>query len=43
MPRELIQELKGDVRREAIDIYYHIDEEDLRRMYLECMPKLGLA
>ncbi len=43
MPREMIQELRGDVRREAIDIYYHIDEEDLRRMYLECMPKLGLA
>lgn len=42
MPREMIQELRGDVRRDAIDIYYHIDEEDLRRNYLECMPKLGI-
>lgn len=42
MPREMIQELRGDVRKDAIDIYYHIDEEDLRRKYLECMLKLGI-
>lgn len=42
MPREMIQELRGDVRKEAIDIYYHIDEEQLRRTYLQCMPKLGV-
>lgn len=42
MPREMVQELRGDVRSEAIDIYYHIDEEQLRRAYLAGMPKLGI-
>ena len=42
MPREMIQELRGDVRKEAIDIYYHIDEEQLRLTYLRCMPQLGV-
>jgi len=42
MPREMIQELRGDVRKEAIDIYYHIDEEQLRMAYLQYMPKLGV-
>jgi integrase/recombinase XerD len=42
MPREMIQELRGDVRKEAIDIYYHIDEEQLRRTYLQCIPQLGI-
>ncbi len=39
MPREFIQELRGDRRKEAIDIYDHIDIEELRRSYLECVPK----
>lgn len=42
MPREMIQELRGDVRKEAIDIYYHIDEEQLRRAYLQFIPRLGI-
>ena len=42
MPREMIQELRGDVRKEAIDIYYHLDEEQLRLTYLRCMPQLGV-
>jgi integrase/recombinase XerD len=42
MPREMVQELRGDVRWEAIDIYYHIDEELLRRAYLAAIPKLGI-
>jgi integrase/recombinase XerD len=42
MPREFIQELRGDVRREAIDIYDHIDKEELRRSYLACIPQLGI-
>jgi len=36
MPGEFIQELRGDVRREAIDIYYHVDMEELRRSYPIC-------
>ncbi|MCD6447967.1 MAG: tyrosine-type recombinase/integrase [Thermoplasmata archaeon] len=43
MPREFIQELRGDARREAMDIYYHIDLEELRKAYLSCIPKLGVA
>ena len=42
MPREMVQELRGDIRSEAIDIYYHIDEEQLRLTYLEHMPELGI-
>lgn len=42
MPREMVQELRGDVRSEAIDIYHHIDEEELRRAYLTAIPKLGI-
>jgi len=42
MPREMVQELRGDIRSEAIDIYYHIDEELLRRAYLASIPKLGI-
>jgi len=42
MPREHIQELRGDARPEAIDIYIHIDPEDLRTSYLAHMPRLGI-
>ncbi|MEM2873507.1 MAG: tyrosine-type recombinase/integrase [Nitrososphaerales archaeon] len=42
MPREYVKELRGDRRREAVDIYYHIDKEELRRSYLACVPKLGI-
>ncbi|MEM4713800.1 MAG: site-specific integrase, partial [Candidatus Bathyarchaeia archaeon] len=42
MPREYVKELRGDKRKEAIDIYYHIDKQELRRAYLACIPKLGI-
>jgi integrase/recombinase XerD len=42
MPREYVKELRGDSRHEAIDIYHHIDREELRRTYLACIPKLGI-
>jgi integrase/recombinase XerD len=42
MPREYVKELRGDKRREAIDIYHHIDKQELRRAYLACIPKLGV-
>jgi len=42
MPREHIKELRGDKRKEAIDIYDHIDKEELRRTYLACIPKIGV-
>lgn len=42
MPREHVQELRGDSRRETVDIYIHIDEKDLRESYLACIPQLGV-
>ncbi len=42
MPREYIKELRGDSRNETMDIYDHIDEEELRRSYIAHIPQLGL-
>ncbi len=43
MPREFVKELRGDARREAMDLYYHIDLEELKKAYLSCIPKLGVT
>ena len=40
LPREFIQELRGDRRKDAIDIYDHIDLSELKQRYLECIPEL---
>lgn len=42
MPREFIKALRGDRRRDAIDIYNHIDREELRKAYLACIPQIGI-
>jgi len=42
MPREFIQELRGDTRKEAIDIYDHIDRKELRESYLAHIPQMGI-
>lgn len=42
MPREFIQELRGDSRGDAIDIYDHIDRQELREAYLAHIPSLGV-
>lgn len=42
MDREFIKALRGDRRREAIDIYDRIDRHELRRAYLAYVPQLGL-
>jgi len=31
MPREFVKELRGDRRKEAMDVYDHIDQEELKR------------
>lgn len=41
--RELLKELRGDSRREAVDIYDHIDRKELRRAYLAAIPALGIG
>lgn len=43
MPREYIKELRGDRRKEAIDIYDHIDPEELRKSYLRYIPSLSIG
>jgi integrase/recombinase XerD len=41
LPREYIKWLRGDkLRKEAMDIYLHMDQEDIRRRYLEVVPQL---
>ena len=42
LSREYIKELRGDSRREAVDIYDHIDHGELRKAYLAAMPRLGI-
>lgn len=42
MKREFIKELRGDTRGDAIDIYDHIDREELREAYLAHIPMLGV-
>jgi integrase/recombinase XerD len=42
MKREFIQKLRGDRRKDAVDIYDHIDDQELRESYLACIPQLGV-
>ena len=39
---EYIRWLRGDAIKEAVDIYFHVDPEDVRRAYLACIPQLGI-
>jgi len=42
MRREYIKELRGDSRKEAFDLYNHIDLKELKEAYLACIPQLGV-
>jgi len=42
MSREYVKWIRGDVMKEAIDIYNHIDPEDVRESYLMHVPQLGI-
>lgn len=42
MPRDHIKELRGDSRSESMDIYYHIDKEELRASYMTYIPTFGI-
>jgi integrase/recombinase XerD len=41
-PRSIIQELRGDVRKEAIDIYDHITQTELKESYLKHIQRLNI-
>jgi integrase/recombinase XerD len=41
MPRDMIKEIRGDVRKDAMDLYNHISKEELRESYLAHIPQLG--
>jgi integrase/recombinase XerD len=42
MKREYVQWLRGDAIKEAVDIYFHINPEDVRKQYLAHIPQLGV-
>jgi integrase/recombinase XerD len=42
MPRDYVKELRGDTRNETIDIYRHLTMEELKREYLQRVPRLVL-
>jgi hypothetical protein len=42
MTRAAIQELRGDIRTEAIDIYHHIPIEELKEAYMRYVFNLGI-
>ena len=42
MRREFIKELRGDSRKDAFDVYNHIDMKELKEAYLACIPQLGI-
>jgi len=42
MRREYVKWLRGDAIKEAVDIYYHIDPEDVRKEYMTHIPQLGV-
>lgn len=42
MKREYVQELRGDARQDAVDVYNHISLENLREAYIASMPLFGL-
>jgi len=42
MSREFIMELRGDRIHDAVDVYNHIDQEELRKSYLAHIPQLGI-
>jgi len=43
LSREFLKELRGDSRGEAVDVYDHIDLDELRQAYLAAIPRLGLV
>jgi hypothetical protein len=42
MKRENIQWLSGDAIKDAVDIYFHIDHEDVKKACLACIPQVGV-
>ena len=42
MRREFIKELRGDSRKDAFDLYNHIDLNEVKEAYLACIPQLGI-
>jgi integrase/recombinase XerD len=42
MRREYVKWLRGDAISEAIDIYFHISPEDVKKEYLTHVPQLGI-
>jgi hypothetical protein len=41
MSRDHVKWIRGDAMRESIDIYYHIDPEDVRKSYMALRAPVG--
>lgn len=41
-PKPFIQELRGDIRKDSMDIYDHIGLDELKETYLKYSPQLGV-
>ena len=42
MSRDHVKWIRGDAMKESIDIYNHIDGEDVRKSYMAYVPQLGI-
>jgi integrase/recombinase XerD len=42
MKKDFIKELRGDARSDAMDIYDHIEKQELKKAYLAAIPRLGI-
>jgi integrase/recombinase XerD len=42
MPRDFVKWLHGDAMKEAIDIYNHINPDDVKKSYLAHIPYFGV-
>lgn len=42
MRGEYIEEQRGDSKKEAFDLYNHIDLKELKEAYLAAIPQLGI-
>ncbi len=41
-PRHFIKEIRGDANRESMDVYVHVNHDQLKEAYLAYVPQLGL-
>jgi integrase/recombinase XerD len=43
LSKSFIQELRGDIRKDSMDIYDHIGLDELKEAYMKYVPLLGIT